>query len=202
MSRWLLLAALALSGCIFPYAIPGAKMELGDSWTGPREGQTHFAVGAHLASIIKPTANPLTRVEVGAGLVIESGSTSPGVAAHEEPLTGVYADLGFAALHNSFARVIVGVRGEARATSITETHSKALKLRIDAELFKHVEGSFSGSGKCGVTSGVYDGLSAIGLYAESGPAIYEEGHEWATTIGFTARIPTIVGVMFGIPGCK
>jgi hypothetical protein len=98
--------------------------------------------------------------------------------------------------------VIVGVRGEARATSITETHSKALKLRIDAEVFHHVSGTFSGSGRCGATSGVMEGLTAIGLYAESGPAVYEDGHEWATTIGFTARLPAIAGIALGIPGCK
>lgn len=193
MTGWILTLIIATisTGCVF--GIPPSRTEVGWAGGDQQPGRTRFATGASLTSIAPAEA---TRLELGVGLLYESGDEGRMAPATRGP----YADVGVAVFRNSYSRLIVGLRGERR----WQDHDMhyATKLRVDLEAFSRGSGPFSGAGQCGVVSGAWSGMRGIGVYAEAGAAWMPGDPTWLATAGVTVRLPAAGGVMIGVPGCS
>jgi len=190
VGTWLLPVTLA-TGCVF--GLPPSRTEVGRTWSeaGPR---TRVAFGAHLGSAI-PLAR--TRLELGAGLLYDSATEdamTPAPSRH-----GGYVDVGVVPLRSSFARMIVGARGE-EYWSGDAGNGYAVKLRVDLELVGHEAGDFSEADGCSAIAGTGYGNVGLGAYAEAGRAFGDDPSGWSATVGMTVRLPAFVGVAIG-GGC-
>ena len=55
--------------------------------------------------------------------------------------------------------------------------------------------------RCGVAVGSHHGNAGVGVYVEAGPVWQPDGRAWLATAGLTLRMPAVMGVWVGIPGC-
>ncbi len=199
--------AASATGCIVPYATPPMRAEVGaatpitardDDAGDPMAAAAaaspalHVAAGVSLASAAKDRP---PRFDLGVGYLMETSGTN--ATSH-----GAYVDAAvFVVGHGrSGGRASVGMRVELRATP--EGAVGAVKARFDVEVYVGGSGKFSGSDRCGSTASTYHGTSAIGLYAEGGPALAPNGTAFVASTGVSIRLPSVLGVYVGIPWCR
>lgn len=189
--------SLTLSACVIPYAIPPLKAELGGGSVAGHKPVVHAGGGTHLASAVLDREMP---VDVGVGGFIESDEL--GIQT-----TAGYAEASLFVDRSGSARTSVGVRGELRyspeqAMGPRIRHFGA-KLRVERELFKATSRGYSGSDHCGAIGGAAHGTGGVGVFAEAGSVMLpDQRAAFTATAGVTLRVPSTVGLFFGIPGCK
>ena len=188
-----------LGGCVIPFAIPPTRAEVGASsqvgQAGPNHG-FHVGGGAHLASGNQRKDLPL---DVGIGGFLD-------VADHGANTGGVYVDTALFVERHHDTRTSLGMRGELRIQNDAMTgdhrYGAGAKLRIDHEIYGAVSDDFSEDDRCGVAVGSHHGNVGVGVYVEAGPVWQpDDGRAWLATAGLTLRMPSVMGVWVGIPGC-
>jgi hypothetical protein len=185
------LAALALVGGCFPYAIPPLKGEVGVTTQTNRTPAGRVAGGTHLASGTLRRDQPF---DVGVGGYYEwteLGSRSK----------GGYGDVALFIDRGARTRTSLGLRGELRYDEMNRAGAGA-KLRIDHEIFGATTASYSGSERCSAIIGSAYGTGAVGFYVEAGSAFHADNDRaFVATAGITVRTPMTAGLLVGIPGC-
>ena len=183
--------ALASSGCILPYAIPPLRGEIGGTTLSQRDPALHVAGGTHLASGTRRRNQPF---DVGAGGFFDWSE-------HGDSTKGAYVDTAVFVERSPRTRTSVGVRGELRWNPAGR--GAGAKLRVDHEMFGATSKDYSGSDRCGFVAGTAYGTGALGVFAEAGHVwMPNDESAWTATAGVTMRIPSTVGLLVGIPGCK
>lgn len=174
-----------------PYGIPPLRGEAGGAtFVGQHTPALHLAGGSAIAS---GRTSHDQAFDVGAGGFVD-------VTAAGANVRGIYVDTSLFIDHGEVSRTSVGVRGELRFAN--GEGGAGAKLRIDHELFRTITGSFSGDDRCGFTTGNYYGAAAIGFYSEAGRVWQPDGvAAWTATAGLSFRLPAVLGVSIGIPGC-
>jgi len=193
--RIAVVAALLSGGCVIPFAIPPTRMEGGVSTlAGGTDGSNrayHVGGGMHLASGNQRKDLPL---DLGLGGFWDFLDHGPNAG-------GGYVDAALFTDKNktSSTRTALGMRGELRYQA--GQYGAGAKLRVDHELFAAVDDSFSEDDRCGVAVGSHHGNAGVGVYVEAGRVWQADGTAWLATAGVTLRMPGIMGVWIGIPGC-
>jgi hypothetical protein len=186
----MLVIVCCAGGCLVPYAIPPIKAEGGATTTTGHAMAWHVGGGASLAS---GTINENQGIDVDVGGFADFGSDATTAG-------GVYGGSSWFFDRHENVRTSIGFRGEAKWGGDGQVF--AAKLRIDHEMYGRIHKNYSGDDRCGAIAGVAHGTGAIGVYAEAGPAwLPMDEHAFVATVGITARIPSTMGVWFGIPGC-
>ena len=179
-----------LGGCAAPIGIPPLRGEIGGSAIVGEPGRAlHAGGGAHYASATLGRAVP---VDFGAGGFVEvatAGTTTAG-----------YVDGALFVDRSPRTRTSLGARGELRRSA--GGFGAGAHLRIDHELYAPSQGPWTAHDRCCVGFGFHHGTSAIGVYVDAGRVWQPEGAAWTASAGVTLRIPSVVGVLVGIPGCK
>jgi hypothetical protein len=155
----------------------------------PASPAVHVALGSHLAS---GTLRKDQAFDVGAGWVVDQ--------ADQLTSRGAYLDGSVFVARGPWIRTSVGGRSELRWTP--NGLGIATKLRADHEIFYTRDGDFMEGGRCGAIVGTAYGVTAIGVFAEAGH-VWIRGSEdaWIATAGVSVRIPSMIGMAIGIPGC-
>jgi hypothetical protein len=195
-----LVIAIVATGCVVPFAIPPLRGEIGSSTRIGRAGEAgssslHAAAGTHLASATRRRDQAF---DVGIGGTYEQTATATS--------RGIYLDGAVFVDRTRRTRTSVGARGELRwlVDGLGERNAMAAKLRIDHEVYGGGTRAFSGDDACGAIAGAFSGTTAVGVFAEAGRVWsgMPEDDAWVATAGVSMRIPSAIGVYFGIPGCN
>lgn len=188
---------LAASACVIPYALPPLKAEAGATSITGEKPMFHAGGGAHLAS---GTLNRAQAFDVGVGGFVETS---------EDGLhtTAAYADAAVFIERGHTARTSVGARGELRYTpeDLDGNRRRGLgaKLRIEREFFGPTHAGYSGADKCAAVGGGAHGMAGIGVFAEAGTvSMPDQKAAFTATAGITLRVPSTIGIIVAIPGCK
>ncbi|HEU0031517.1 MAG TPA: hypothetical protein VFQ53_12850 [Kofleriaceae bacterium] len=186
-------AVSALGGCIMPYAIPPTRGEIGAATTtGDHAPAAHVAGGAHFAS---GTTGSQPTFDLGIGGFFDWNEQ--GTAAR-----GVYTDAAVFVERHDSTRTSIGLRTELHLPVEMSGPGFGAKLRIDHEMFGSTSKGYSGSDRCGFIAGAAHGTAAVGFYAEAGPVrLPTTETAWTASAGLTLRLPSTMGIVFGIPGC-
>jgi hypothetical protein len=184
--RLLLAVLLLASGCVIPFAVPGSRFDGGYTLDHRLTGRA----GAHLLSLRKERD---ARLDIGAGVAL-GAPVSPTMSAN-----GGYLDVAWTQHldHTTLLSVGPGISlldvGGALVT--------ASYVRAGVELWTPTEGSGTADDSCGVAVGGATGRTAIGVYVDVARPNTAEGGLMATA-GISVRLPGVLGVFVGIPGCK
>ncbi len=185
----------ALAGCV-PYALPPLKAELGGATLTGQKPALHAGGGAHLASGVLDKQQAF---DVGVGGFIEVDEDSGNTAA-------AYVDTAVFVERDHQTRTSLGVRGEVRWTADAEGVQRrgyGAKLRVEREMFGTTNKGYSESARCGAFAGAARGTGGIGVFAEAGPVwMPEQRTAFSATAGITLRVPSTIGIIVAIPGCR
>jgi hypothetical protein len=198
------------SACAVPLAMPPTRIDVGHGSTHDG-GFSRVAIGAHLASIVPASALP---VDVGGGLIFDSRSSGTGMTAQvagaavsDGQVTttvalGKYVELEGAVHRTEHTRVLAGARYESFESGPV---AHAAKLRVDVEALTRAKTTFAEADNGGGLFGGAFGNAGIGVYAEAGPAWFDDGSRgWTAMAGLTVRLPAWAALIWALPangGC-
>jgi hypothetical protein len=193
--------AVSLTGCL-PFVVPPMRVSAG---AGPAFGSFERPVGTvrpRAVANLRAGFHPLSLrqraarrpFDIGAGYGVDLLS-----ATHPTTIHGPYLEVGYYPVRaplGSSTTFRWGGRGAFELLRLNDRFGYGGTLITEVELSGDTQGTFAGTGDDGtMTAGAAHGQWAIGAYVGGSGRDFRDGAYGAITLGLSARIPFLAGVM-------